>query len=53
MSLVRKLNKQVLRQLNKDTHNALYRYLKNHHNDEADWQDFKQKLETWKEELNK
>jgi len=51
--LERKVNKQVLRQMNKDTHDAMYKYLKNHHNDEADHQDFKMKLEAWKEELGK
>ena len=53
MNLEKKMNKQVLRQMNKDTHDSLYTYLKNHHNDEADWQDFKMKLDAWKEELKK
>jgi len=50
-NLEKKINKQVLRQMNRDTHDALYKYLRNHGNDEADYQDFKMKLEAWKEAL--
>lgn len=29
--------------------NALHRWLNNHHNDEQDWQDFKEKAKDYKE----
>jgi len=51
--LERKMNKQILRQMNKDTHEAMYKYLRNNHNDEADHQDFIMKLDAWKQELKR
>ena len=51
--LERKVNKQVLRQMNKDTHDAMYKYLRNNGNDEADHQDFIMKLDAWKQEVHK
>ena len=51
-TLEKKLNRLVIRRLNKECHKALYAYLKKEHNDEKEYQDFKMKLEAWKEALN-
>ena len=52
-SLERKVNRAVLRQLNKNAHDAFHKWVKNHGNDEADFQDFMMKADAWKQELSK
>jgi len=52
-SLENKINRAVLRQMRADMNDAHEKYLRNHGNDEADYQDFKFKQDVYKRELSK